>query len=52
MKLNDIVSKLRKIIKKEKLIKVARIYGSSLYAKDVIDLDVAIIIPSINGIVD
>lgn len=56
MKLNDIVSKLRKIIKREKLIKAARIYGSSLYAdlyvENIIDLDIAIIIPSVNGIVD
>mgnify|MGYP001565594831 CR=1 FL=1 len=50
--INDIIFKLEKIIKKEKLIKAARIYGSSLYAEDIIDLDVAIIIPSINGIVD
>lgn len=51
MKLVDIIPQLTKIIGKEKLISAARIYGSSLYGESVIDLDVAIIIPSINGVV-
>ena len=52
MKLSDIVTRLSKIIRKEKFIKSALIYGSSLYSEDVIDLDVAIIIPSSCGIVN
>jgi len=51
MKLVDIIPQLTKIIGKEKLIMAARIYGSSLYGESVVDLDIAIIIPSINGVV-
>lgn len=51
MKLSDIIPKLSKIIRKEKFIKAGRIYGSSLYSEDVIDLDIAIMIPSSCGIV-
>lgn len=51
MKLSDIVLRLSKIIRKENFIKAGRIYGSSLYSGDVIDLDVAIMIPSSCGIV-
>ena len=52
MKLSNIILPLSKIIRKEKFIKSARIYGSSLYSEDVIDLDVAIMIPSSRGIVN
>jgi len=40
-----------KIIKKEKFIKAARIYGSSLYLDDTIDIDIALLIPSRYGVV-
>lgn len=51
MKLINIIPRLTKIIEKEKLINAARVYGSSLYGESVVDLDIAIIIPSINGVV-
>jgi len=52
MKLSNIISRLSKIIREEKFIKSARIYGSSLYSEDVIDLDIAIMIPSSCGVVN
>jgi predicted nucleotidyltransferase len=51
MKLSNIILSFSKIIRKEKFIKSARIYGSSLYSENVIDLDIAILIPSSCGVV-
>lgn len=51
MKLSDIIFSLSRVLKKENLIKSARIYGSSLYSEDIIDLDIAIMIPSFCGVV-
>lgn len=52
MKLSTIIPIIHQVIKRESFIKAGRIYGSSLYLDDnLIDVDIAIVVPSICGIV-
>ncbi len=43
---------VKKLLRREPIIKSARAYGSSLYKADSLDVDIAVLIPSRKGVVD